>query len=160
MAPKPPDVRRPPAEPWSSSYRPYYPSLRGVRGAPYRAIALSRSGEDAAGALRAHAAVVHDDGAVDEDVGNSRRIAMGVGVRGLVLDGAGVQHGEVGEVAGLHEASLAQADAGGGHAGHLVDGRLQREELAVARVLAEHAGEGAVGARVRLAGPIALALEE
>src|SRR6266850_7260848 len=144
--PSPPAARSAPGSPWRSSI--------------YAGKFTLGAREDAAGALGAHAVVVDDEGAVDDHVGDAGRVAVRVGIGGLVLDGGGVEDREVGEVAGLHQAALAQADALGRHAGHLVHRGLEREDLALARVLAEHFGERAVRARVRLAGPIAVALVE
>src|SRR6266850_5036748 len=103
--PSPPAARSAPGSPWRSSI--------------YAGKFTLGAREDAAGALGAHAVVVDDEGAVDDHVGDAGRVAVRVGIGGLVLDGGGVEDREVGEVAGLHQAALAQADALGRHAGHL-----------------------------------------
>src|SRR2546426_3141554 len=116
--------------------------------------------EDATRAQRPHAAAVHDDGAVDDDVGDPRRIAVGIGEGRLVLDGAGIEDCEVGGVALAHEPAVAEAEPRGAHPRHLVDGRLEREELLLAGVLAEHTRERAVGTRMGLSRAAAAPLVE
>ena len=83
---------------------------------------------------------------------NAGRVPMGIGERRLVLHGPGVEdRGEVGGRARLDDPAIPEAQPMRAHPGHLAHGRLQREELALARILAEHAREGAVHARVGLA---------
>ena len=67
---------------------------------------------------------------------------------GLVADGGGIEQHEVREGAFADDAAVLQAEHLGGAAGHLVDRLLHAEEAEVARIVAEHAREGAPEARV------------
>src|SRR5256885_798188 len=71
--------------------------------------------EDAPRAGGLHAAAVHDDGAIDDDVGDAPRVAMGIGEGRLVLDGPGIEDREVGGVALTHEPPVPQAKPRGAH---------------------------------------------
>ena len=78
------------------------------------------------------------------------RILMRLGVGGVVLDLGRVEHDDVGKVARLQQAPLRQPQVRGRQAGQLADGLFQRNDLLVAHVLAQQAGEVAIGARMRL----------
>src|SRR3954447_18681112 len=97
-------------------------------------------------------AVAQHGDTVDQDVDHARRILVGSGEGGVVLDGGGVEDGEVGVVAGKKAASAVEVKVGGGKGGQAADRFRQRGQARVAHVVAEEPGEGAVGARVRVEG--------
>src|SRR5437773_605956 len=111
--------------------------------------ALAR--EDAPGGDGVVARAIHDHLAVDDDVGNARRMPMRIGKGRLVTDGLGIEERQIGREAGLDQAPVLEAELAGRHAGHLVHGRLPREEALLAAVDTEHARKGSVASRMRLA---------
>jgi hypothetical protein len=76
------------------------------------------------------------------NVGDALRCRMKVGIRGSVDHAGGVKQINVGERADIDHASISQAEAAGGQASHLVDGGWQREQVFIAGIVAQHAGEG------------------
>src|SRR6266511_5238330 len=121
------------------------------RGRALRARPTALAREDAAGRDRVEARAVHHDPAIDDHVGNAGRMAMRIGEGGLVTDGLRVEEREIGGIARLEEPAAPETQLGGGHARHLVDGLLPRQQPALAAVNAEDARERAVTPRVRLA---------
>src|SRR5713101_6922477 len=111
------------------------------RGRALRARPTALAREDAAGRDRVEARPVHHEPAVDDHVGNAGRVA----------DGLRVEERQIGGVARLDETAALEAQLGGRHARHLVDGLLPREQPPLAAVDAEDAREGAVASRMRLA---------
>src|SRR5215510_13112853 len=110
---------------------------RGAGAPPAEARRWILSGsrcEHATRAGRLHTAAVYHDGAVDDDVGNAGWIAVRLGERRLVLDGARIEDREVGGVAFAHEPAVAQAKPCSAQARHLVDGRFEREQPLLAGV--------------------------
>src|SRR2546422_8158498 len=59
-----------------------------------------------------------------------------------------IENRDVGVHARLHEATMSETDALGGERRHLPNRELEREQLEIARVVAQNARERAVGARV------------
>src|SRR2546422_2651669 len=78
-------------------------------------------------------------------------IAVGLVVRRLVGDPPGIEHDEIGLRAHADHAAVAQLEPLCRQSRHLVHGLGQPEDALLARVLAEHARERAVAARVGLA---------
>src|SRR5262245_32960864 len=64
--------------------------------------------ENPARARPAHLPGLHGDDAVHHHVGNSRGVAVGIGVGRLVLDEGRVEHGHVGGVALAQEPAILQ----------------------------------------------------
>ena len=62
---------------------------------------------------------------VDDDVLDAERVAGGLGVAGLLADGSGIEHDEIGQRTLPHDAAVAQAEPGGWHGGQLRDRGLQ-----------------------------------
>src|SRR5262245_23853396 len=79
-------------------------------------------------------------------------MTMWFGEGRLIPYGGRVEDGEVRGVARLEEAAIRHAELARGHARHLMHRRLPGEELALAAIDAEHAGECPVAPRVGLAG--------
>ena len=87
--------------------------------------------------------------AVDPDGRNAFGRLLWIGEARRVADRGGVEQNEIGPVAFAHEAATSQAEALGRHARHLVDGHREREQFAIARVVAQHAWKCAPQARMR-----------
>jgi len=79
-------------------------------------------------------------------------VAVRIRERRLVAHRGRVEEGQVGGPPALHQSAVLQAELGRGHAGHLVDRGLPREQALLAAVDAEHTREGPVAPRVGLAG--------
>src|SRR6266446_5494524 len=105
--------------------------------------------EDTPRSRRGEPVAVDHYGAVDDHVRDARWITVRVGIGRLVLDGGRVEDRDVGREALAQQAAIRESQPRGRHPGHLVHRRLQREEAALARVLAEDTGKRAVGPRVR-----------
>ena len=70
--------------------------------------------------------------------------------RAHVLHGRRVEHDHVGHVAHFQYAAVGEPEPRGRHLRHLVDRSLERQQLLIAHVLAQHAGECAVRPRMRV----------
>src|SRR3546814_13225228 len=94
-------------------------------------------------------AVAQDLHAVDENVVDAGRVLLRCGISGVVGDRRRIEHHDVGEAAGLEATAVGQLPVRGGQAGEAGDALGQRHQPAVEPVVAEEAGDVAVGARVR-----------
>ena len=106
------------------------------------------SSERPAGLGAGRLALAPDADAVHEDVPNAHRGAVRRLECGLVQDGRRIEHREVGEHPLLEQAAVPEPQDLRGALGHLPHGLLEREATLLAGVPAEHAGEGAIAARV------------
>src|SRR5262249_50502403 len=107
--------------------------------------------EDTAGKAAGVLAVLDDKTAVDDDVLDADRVAMGIVVGRSIGHLARIEEDEIGAGADAHGSPVTQAEPAGWKPRHLVDRLGQREEPLLPRVLAEHTRKGAVAAGVRLA---------
>src|SRR5207253_11473736 len=122
-----------------------------IRGRPRTARPTASARQDAPGGNGVVARAVHHDLSVDDDVGNTHGMAVGIRERRLVAHRLGIEEREVGGMAHLDDAAVLEVELGRGHACHLVHGLLEREELLLTAIDAEDAREGPVAPRVRLA---------
>src|SRR6185369_2699035 len=95
-------------------------------------------------------AIVEYDGAVNNHVADAGGILMRLLPGGVVDDGCGIEHGDVGPHAWTEEASVEDVDLRGIRRCHLANRFLHGQDLLIPDVAAEHTGEGAVVARVRV----------
>ena len=89
-----------------------------------------------------------DRDAVDEDVGDALRVAVGFRPRGAVYDPVGVEDDAVGEETFPEDTATVEAEFPGRQGGHLRDGLLEGHDLFLPDVATQHPGEGAVGTGV------------
>src|SRR5260370_9036545 len=84
----------------------------------------------------------------DENLFHANGILMRLLISRLVDNGFRVEEDDVGEVAFLEESAVVQPQVGCREMRHLADGRFERQKLLLTYILAEHAGEVAVSARM------------
>ncbi len=84
------------------------------------------------------------DRTVDQDAVNALGILVRIHEVRPVDDGIRIENHEIGNLAHIDRAPIGQPQPAGRHAGHLVHGGRQVEQLVFAAVLAEHPGEGPV----------------
>src|SRR5688572_22465375 len=125
---------------------------------PSRGLLRARAGKGSAFTMPQHAprksagviAVGYHDFAVHQQPMDSLRELMGLIKGGPFSDGLGVEDDNVCLVAGLQLTTVGDAETFGRQRGHLSDCIRQRERLGLAHILSEHAGIGAIGARMRM----------
>src|SRR5437763_13281599 len=98
-----------------------------ARSSPSRAAPLA--GQRAAGQAPGELPASHRDLAVDQYLAHTGGELVRIGERGAVGDGRGVEYDNVGEVPVAEQATVTQAQGGGGQAAHPADGLRQREQL-------------------------------
>src|SRR5581483_10243270 len=89
-------------------------------------------------ALPGVAALVENDAAVDDDRLDTHRILKRVREGGTVAYGCGIEDDEIGREPGLDETAIGEVQLCRREAGHLVHGLLERNDVLLANVLAEH----------------------
>src|SRR5262245_17158116 len=111
--------------------------------------ARGRTPEHAAREGAGVGAGVDHEHAVDDDMRDTGRILPRLLEGGAVRDRGGIEHRDIGGVAGPEHPAVLETERDCGPAGHLVHRLRQREQPEVARVMAEDAREGAIEARMR-----------
>src|SRR5581483_269291 len=88
--------------------------------------------------------------AIDEDVAHAGGELLRMVVGGVIGDRGGIEHDDVGEIAGSELAAILELEIVRGQRREAAHGIGERRHVLVAHVTAEEAREIAVGARVRL----------
>src|SRR5438132_8121057 len=94
-------------------------------------------------------AVAQDLHSVDEDVRDAVGVLMRILVGRACRDRVRIEDDDVGEISGLQQTALRDAEVCGGVGGHAADRFRQRDDVFLANVLAEEIGEVAVGPGMR-----------
>src|SRR5688572_25932884 len=97
-----------------------------------------------------HPTVAQDGLAVDDHVHEPDRIRVRLLKRRLVDDGLGIEDDQVRDVSLAHEPAVREAERRRGQGGHLPNGVFEGDHAELSRVVSQHAGVGAVAARVGL----------
>src|SRR6058998_1911074 len=90
--------------------------------------------------------VVDGEFAVHDDVGEAFGEGEGLGEGGGVLNAGGVEDEHIGGHAGGDAAAVIEPQGVGGEGTHATNGAFKGEDLVLADILGEDAGEGAEGA--------------
>src|SRR5436305_410063 len=87
---------------------------------------------------------------VDDDLGApAGRVAVWLRIGRLVLEISGIEDRDIGAIPLSEEAAVAQLQRARRATGHLVNSLLQRQQPLLMHVMADHAREGTVEARMR-----------
>src|SRR5947199_136388 len=93
--------------------------------------------------------VFEDRSSVDENIFHSGGVLGRVFESGVIGDRCRIEHHHIGEHSFFQKSAMIQPEISRRQGGQSPDGFRQGDQLFVARIFAEHTGEGSIGARMR-----------